>query len=93
MSALMAPVLPARAGPRAWRDQAPVSVERAAQHRPAARAGGGQLTGGLEAGWARLLPAGRSFLPAVSDPRCVLQAPETLPEREDLKVKPFTQGF
>lgn len=46
MSALMAPVLPARAGPRAWRDQAPVSVERAAQHRPAARAGGGQLTGG-----------------------------------------------
>ena len=34
-----------------------------------------------------------SFLLAVSDPCSMVQAPETLPELEDLKVKTFTEGF
>lgn len=66
---------------------------------PSCRAGRGRgvaasSRGCLEAGWGQTpARAGRSFLLAVSDPCCVLQAPETLPELEDLKVKLFTQGF
>lgn len=58
MSALMAPVLPCTRS-RIWRDQAPISVERAAQHRPAARAGVRVASswGAWRPGGARLLPA------------------------------------